>query len=295
MRYQILHQIVYRYDRPTVLDLHRIQMRPMGNVTQSVRQFALQINPLPELLIENLELEGNSVLRAWFSEQPTTELSIQMTAEVETHRHNPFLFRLDPSAVTLPIDYPASLLQGLQPYLSGLVSGGLSSAIDPTAMQLAQDIWFSTQGDLVSFLSSLNQQIYQSCQYTVRDTGSPYPPGITWQQKTGSCRDYVVLFMEVCRAMGLASRFVSGYHVNSEGDQALQEDLHLHAWCEVYLPGAGWRGYDPAHGVAVADNYIALFAAPTPRDTAPIVGNRKTKGVQSELHYQLKIQVLDRA
>lgn len=107
MRYQILHQIVYRYDRPTVLDLHRIQMRPMGNVTQSLRQFALQISPLPELLVENVELEGNSVLRAWFSEQPTTELSIQMTAEVETHRQNPFLFRLDPSAVTLPIDYPA--------------------------------------------------------------------------------------------------------------------------------------------------------------------------------------------
>jgi transglutaminase-like putative cysteine protease len=247
---------------------------------------------MPELLVENVELDGNAVLQSWFSEQPTQALSIQMIAEVETYRSNPFLYRLDPRAVTLPIDYPASLAHSLHPYLTGLVSGGGLQAIDPTAMQLAQEIWLSTQGDLVGFLSELNQQIYHQCEYSVRDTGSPYPPGITWQQKAGSCRDYAVLFMETCRAMGLASRFVSGYHVNSEGDQTLQENLHLHAWCEVYLPGAGWRGYDPAHGVAVADNYITLFAAPTPRDTAPIVGSRKTKGVQSQLHYQLKIQIL---
>ncbi len=293
MRYHITHQITYQYDRPVVLDLHRLQIRPRSDVTQMLRHFSLQIQPIPVQLSENVDLDGNPVLQAWFSEQPISQFSVQAISEVETFRTNPFDYWLEPWAVALPIDYPASLLLQLQPYLQGTTTGGMLSAIDPVAMELAQEIWLATQGNVVSFLSELNQRIYQSCSYGVRETGSAYPAGITWTQKAGSCRDYAVLWMETCRAMGLATRFVSGYHANSEpapeNGTASGQDLHLHAWAEVYLPGAGWRGYDPAHGVAVADNYIALFAAPTPTNTAPIVGNRKTKGVQSEMHYQLQI------
>ncbi|MFM7576061.1 MAG: transglutaminase-like domain-containing protein, partial [Microcystaceae cyanobacterium] len=92
--------------------------------------------------------------------------------------------------------------------------------------------------------------------------------GITWRNKRGSCRDLTILFMEVCRTMGLAARFVSGYQ---EGDQAT-EDWELHAWAEVYLPGGGWRGYDPTHGLAVSDRHIALVASPNPQDCAPVTG-----------------------
>lgn len=293
MRYQITHQITYQYDRPVVLDMHRLQIRPRSDVTQTLHNFSLQIQPIPVQLSANVDLDGNTVLQAWFSEQPTAQFSVQAIAEVETWRTNPFDYWLEPGAATLPIDYPASLLLQLQPYLQGTTTGGLSGAIDPVAMQLGQEIWLATQGNVVLFLSELNQRIYQSCRYEVRETGSAYPAGVTWTQKAGSCRDYAVLWMETCRAMGLATRFVSGYHANSEPEPnkgaSSSQDLHLHAWAEVYLPGAGWRGYDPAHGVAVADNYVALFAAPTPQDTAPIVGNRKTKGAQSEMRYQLQI------
>lgn len=287
VRYQITHQISYRYDRAVVLAPHVLRLRPRCDVTQKLHQFRLEINPVPEQVSEIVDLDGNAVLKAWFAKQGADELVIQATSAVETFCTNPFSYVLEPWAVTLPIDYPAALWHQLQPYLGGQFAGGLGSAPDPTATQLAQEIWLDAAGDLVAFLSTLNQRIYQTCGYILRETGNPYPPSITWNQKSGSCRDYAVLFMEVCRAAGLATRFVSGYQ---EGDLD-QDDFHLHAWAEVYLPGAGWRGYDPTHGLAVADRHIALVATPTAKDSAPVSGALKTSGVQSQMQYRLKIEL----
>lgn len=265
-----------------------LQMQPRSDVTQKLRQFSLEIDPAPAQLFENADLDGNSVAKAVFTTDETTHLTIQAASEVETFRTNPFYYLLEPWATSLPIDYPAALWHQLQPYLGGQFTGGLTTSIDPIAAQLAQEVWLATSGDIVSFLSELNQRIQTSCRYGLRETGKPYPPGVTWTEKAGSCRDYAVLFMEVCRAVGLATRFVSGYQ---EGDPD-QNDRHLHAWAEVYLPGAGWHGYDPTNAVAVADRHIALVATPTAKDSAPVVGSLKTPGVQSQMQYQLKIEPL---
>ncbi|NEO26236.1 MAG: transglutaminase family protein, partial [Kamptonema sp. SIO4C4] len=131
------------------------------------------------------------------------------------------------------------------------------------------DIAQKTGHDPVAFLNELNQRIYHQCNYITRETGAPQSAGQTWQQKEGSCRDLAVLFMDICRVMGLASRFVSGYQ---EGDPDMAE-WDLHAWVEVYLPGAGWRGYDPSQGLIVCDRHIALVASAKPRYTTPIVGD----------------------
>jgi transglutaminase-like putative cysteine protease len=286
--YRIHHQITYRYDQPVLLAPHFLRLRPRCDVTQTLRQFTLEIDPAPEQLYETLDLDGNAVLKARFTAKGTTQLVITAISEVETFRTNPFDYLLEPWATTLPLDYPALLNHQLQPYLGGQFAGGFG-AIDPTASQLAQQLWLETSGNLVGFLSALNQMIYQNCGYRLRETGSPYPPSITWAQKSGSCRDYTVLFMEVCRAAGLASRFVSGYQ---EGDPD-SNDRHLHAWAEVYLPGAGWRGYDPTHGLAVAAGHIALVATPTAVNSAPVTGTLKTTGAQSEMSYELKIQILE--
>jgi transglutaminase-like putative cysteine protease len=156
-------------------------------------------------------------------------------------------------------------------------------------VQLAQEISPQVNGNTVAFLSELNQRIYQTCQHSIRETGSPLPAGITWTSQAGSCRDFTVLFMEVCRAIGLAARFVSGYQ---EGDLD-SNDQHLHAWAEVYLPGAGWRGYDPTQGLAVADRHIALVASPIAQAAAPISGSfQQPGGVESVMAYQLIIQAL---
>lgn len=234
------------------------------------------------------DLDGNSLVKLWFDPAQTESLTIEVISQVETHLTNPFDYLLEPWAIKLPIDYPASLLTQLQPYLSGQLLK-YPTGIDPVALQLAQEIAHQVDGDTLAFLAELNQCIYTQCQYGIRETGSPLAAGLTWTTKSGSCRDFAVLFAEVCRAIGLASRFVSGYQ---EGDLD-SRDRHLHAWTEVYLPGGGWRGYDPTQGLAVGDRHISLVASSQSRYAAPISGSFKQAGaVQSNMTYQLAIQEL---
>ena len=224
-----------------------------------------------------LDAEGNSTIKLWF-QQMTDCLKIEVNSKVETRCTNPFNYILEPWASDLPItDYPAPVLAHLQPYLQ------LCS--DPAIVQLAQESWQAANGSTVSFLGELNQRIYQNCKYIIRETGDPFPAGITWNQKLGSCRDTAVVFIEACRIFGLAARFVSGYQ---EGDSD-QSERHLHAWAEVYLPGAGWRGYDPTQGLAVGDRHIVLAASAIPRNAAPISGSFRGVGAKSEMTYHLEI------
>ena len=159
------------------------------------------------------------------------------------------------------------------------------------ALELAQDIATATQYNTLDFLFALNQRIYQDCQYLTRHTGEPFPAGVTWRSKQGSCRDFSVLFMEVCRAMGIAARFVSGYQ---EGDSN-QQDRDLHAWAEVYLPGAGWRGYDPTLGLVVSDRHIPLAASAIPAYAAAVDGSVTPVNSGQKVTAQLNAQILIQA
>jgi transglutaminase-like putative cysteine protease len=284
MRYWIRHTMTYQYDRPVTLAPHWVRLRPRSDVTQMLHDFSLTVEPTPERVSENLDLEGNSVLKLTFDDEPLEQLKLTAVSQVETFRTNPFDFLLEPWASRLPIDYPILLHQQLQPYLATSAAG--LPAIDPMALQLANDLWLQTDGNPVLFLWQLNQQIHANCCHIIRQTGEPFPPSITWGKEAGSCRDLTVLFIEVCRAMGLAARFVSGYQEADAGN-----DPELHAWAEVYLPGAGWRGYDPTQNLAVGDRYIALVASSVYRDTAPLSGSLKTGiGASSTLHTTLEIE-----
>ena len=239
------------------------------------------MSPQPAGSSDFIDLDGNSLIKLWFT-QPTAKLSLQTISKVETSCTNPFAYLLEPWANQLPFDYPSSLLKQLQPYLQphGFVT-------DAVALELAQDIMFTTQGSILDFLFTLNQRIYQDCQYVTRDTGEPFAAGVTWRNKQGSCRDYSVLFMEVCRAVGLAARFVSGYQ---EGDpQQLSRDLH--AWVEVYLPGAGWRGYDPTLGLVVSDRHIPLAASAIPSYTAAVEGTVTPVATGTKITSDLQAQI----
>lgn len=264
MLYHIVHTTTYNYQQAVTLRPHTIRLIPRSDAAQKVHKFSLKIDPEPTEICYNDDLEGNVVLQTWFHET-TNFLKIEVSSEVETFRNNPFNYLLEPFALKLPIDYSASLLTQLSPYLQTQYPGN----IDPIATQLAQEILVASSHQTNLFLSKLNQQIYETCEYVIREIGDPLPAGITWKQKSGSCRDFAVLFMEVCRAVGLAARFVSGYQ---EGDPD-QIERELHAWVEVYLPGAGWRGYDPTHGLAVSDRHIPLVASAFPNYTAPISGS----------------------
>jgi transglutaminase-like putative cysteine protease len=245
--------------------------------------FSALVQPQPQGSWDLVDLDGNNLIKLWFA-TPTEQLNIQVLSQVETTCVNPFSYLLEPWATTLPLDYPHSLFQQLESYLRSL-----DWIADPSAVALAQELALDTEYNTLNFLFALNQRIYRDCEYITRETGQPLPAGITWRRKQGSCRDYTVLFMEVCRAVGIAARFVSGYQ---EGDTE-QENRDLHAWAEVYLPGAGWRGYDPTLGLVVSDRHIPLAASAIPSYTAPVDGSvtpvRYGEEVIAKLNTQISI------
>ncbi len=284
MRYHITHTTTYRYEEPALLTPHVLRFRPRSDGYQNLQQYSVQITPEPIGVTHALDVEGNTVTRCWWADQWLESLHIVSTAQVETLCENPFGYLLEPWATHLPMDYPASLLHQLEGYLapSPLLP------LDPTAMQLAQELAHEVNWNTVLFLDALNQHIHQHCQYEVREEGDPLPPSLTWRYQKGTCRDFVVLFMAVCRSVGLAARFVSGYE---EGDPAYEQTLH--AWAEVYLPGAGWRGYDPTLGLVVNNRHVAIAASGWPRKAAPVSGSRQRGGQgQTSLDSKVCIQVV---
>jgi transglutaminase-like putative cysteine protease len=256
-----------------MLQPHLLRLRPRSDGWQTLTHFEVTLTPTPLAQSDMTDLDGNQLVQVWFKPELTDQLDVQVRSHVMTHQSNPFNYLLEPWAMQLPLDYPASLLAQLTPYLGrqGLFP---TAEIDPIAQQLAHSIAAVVADDPIAFLGELNRRIYENCRYLIRETGQPFPPSVTWTDKQGSCRDLTVLFMAACRAMGLGARYVSGYQ---EGDADNPENT-LHAWAEVYLPGAGWRGYDPTHGLAVSDRHIALVASAIASYTAPITGSIKRSG-----------------
>ncbi|MEO1692293.1 MAG: transglutaminase family protein [Cyanobacteria bacterium J06631_6] len=281
MLYQISHQTTYSFSQPVILKPHLLRLCPRSDRFNQIQDFSLSVLPFAQGTSNFVDLDGNNLTKLWF-EHPTDKLSIQVSSRVETSCTNPFDFLLESWATTIPFDYPHSLLTQLEPYLRpyGFIA-------DSAAVELAQAVAIATQNNTLNFLFTLNQRIYQDCEYTIRDTGEPFPPGITWRQKRGSCRDYAVLFMEVCRTMGIAARFISGYQ---EGDEQ-QQSRDLHAWVEVYLPGAGWRGYDPTLGLVVSDRHIPLAASAIPKYAAAVEGTVAPVEIGAKVTADLQAQI----
>ncbi len=273
MFYHLCHQTLYTYPQAVKLSPHLLRLCPRSNGWQKLLDFQLFIEPKPTRITPIYDLDGNHLHQIWFDDEIET-LNIKTDFKIETLIENPFIFQLESWALKLPFDYTTSWCQQLQPYLNSYYPH-----FDPVAIELAQEICHEVQQNPLNFLFSLNQKIYQNCQYLTREEGDPLPPRVTWQKKQGSCRDFSILFIEVCRAMGLGARFVSGYQ---EGDPD-QVELDLHGWVEVYLPGAGWRGYDPTYGLAVSDRHIALVASAIPQYTVPISGTVTTAGTKSNM------------
>jgi transglutaminase-like putative cysteine protease len=263
VRYIIQHTTVYTYDKPVSPNPHLIRLRPRSDGWQKLHDFSCVITPEPIGISEIIDLDGNALLRVWFK-QETEQLKIEINSDVETFKTNPFDFLYEPWALKIPIDYPNFLFKQLQPYLTPY-----NIAPDPISIQLAQEILHEVDGKTSDFLFTLMDRIYKSCEQVIRHREDLWSPTITWTKKQGACRDFVVLFMDVCRSVGLATRFVSGY---TEGDPDTEE-FDLHAWVEVYLPGGGWRSYDPTHGLLVSDRHISLVSSAIPSYTSPVVGS----------------------
>ncbi len=274
MRFRVVHTTTYSYSDAVFLEPHTIRLRPRSDPAQRELSYSLAIEPAPARLSHALDSEGNSVACAWF-EGLTERLEIVSRLEVETLRRNPFDFLWRDGARRLGFRYSET------DALARFMSAG-ETRLEPTAWALAR-----SGGETLPFLTRLNERIYESIKVVVREEGEPYSPVETLQRGAGACRDLAVLFCACCREAGLAARFVSGYHA---GDAGVQE-RRLHAWAEVYLPGGGWRGFDPTDGLAAADRHIALAAAAQPEDAAPVTGSFRKTGAACKMSSRVELEI----
>ena len=278
MRIEVHHSTQYVYDSPVFLEPHTFRLRPRSDGAQRLLSYRLEITPAPAGRSDCLDQDGNVAVEAWF-DRKLTEWRIESEFEIETLRENPFDFVASAGMLALAPVYPESVAASLAPYME---SSQPSAAIRQFAASAAK----AAGGHTLEFLTVLNRRLFEGFGHEVRDTGPPHPPEVTLGLKAGTCRDLVVLFAAAARAVGIPTRFVSGY----EAGAASQEKPTLHAWAEVYLQGGGWRGYDPSAGLAASTRHIAVAAAADPRLAAPITGTIRGSA-RSEMRFALAMQL----
>lgn len=280
MRITVAHSTRYRYDLPVILEPHIFRLRPRMTNTQRLLAFDLQIMPTPAGTTECLDQDGNLALNAWF-ETPTGELSVVSRFTVEMCRQNPFDYVITGEPLNLPLWYR-------EPLCAALVSYRQDRHVAEAVKQYARWVAGNAQSEALLFLVELSRQIFQTCRQVTRPCGPPWPSDQTLRLREGSCRDLAVLFCEACRVMGIAARFVSGYECASASSQ----DPSMHAWAEVYLPRIGWRGYDPARGLAVSNGHVALAAGFDYDLASPVAGWYSGRS-RSQMEASLSLQVDD--
>jgi transglutaminase-like putative cysteine protease len=278
MQFEIRHITQYTYSKPVRLAPQLLRLRPQDTGAQRVLSYSCDIDPPPAGASEFVDLHGNRVHRAWF-EGTTRALRIDVRTRVETLRSNPYDYLPSPEGLRLPVAGMSESPEAA-PYQARRYGDC------PEVAAFVGDVLREAEGETLRFASLLSEKMQSSFTRTVRDSGDPMQPFATLRQRSGACRDLTVLFMDCCRSVGLPSRFASGYQ---KGD-GQRERRFLHAWPEIYVPGGGWRGYDPSHGLAVADEHILLAAAADPRDAAPVEGSFSGVDARSRLDFELMIR-----
>lgn len=279
MIFQVKHQIHFRYTDPVIIQPLTIRLRPRSDGAQRVLDWRCNLLPSPSTSTSILDVFGNVALQVSFDGNHR-ELTIDVESEVEASRSNPFDFlSLDSRVTNLPAFYDLRIGQALAPNLHRQT---MDLAIGHWAGEVSASANWQTQ----PFLSKLCETIHREYTTETRYEGATFSPTQTFTEKRGACRDLAALFIDACRTQGLAARFVSGY-VYEPGRTHGSE---LHAWAEIYLPGGGWRGYDPTLGIAVADSHIPVAAGPEPEWAAPTEGCYIGTSA-SKIDYQVQVML----
>lgn len=276
---EVEHRLSYKYSGFVHLNPHYFYLTPNLSPFQRLISYEMSVLPQADKLIRNLDQEGN-IQHVCFVNIDTRMFEITTAFSIESGDFNTYDFIFFPfEAAKLPFRYPEKLARYTDIYFA---VSQVSEAVKRLSAQLAGEAGYST----IDFLSGVTTYISKNFRYISRERGSAMTPEETLRLGSGSCRDFSVLMMALCTAQGLVARFVSGYLFGS--------DLHehdLHAWVEVFLPGGGWRGFDPTEGQAVNRNYIALANSLEPSGVNPVRGTfRGMPGVESELETYVSIR-----
>jgi len=278
VQFDIRHTTTYRYNTPVQLGPHCVRLTPRTDGAQWLDDYRCTVTPEPALQSRVLDAAGNVVTHLWFT-GTTTELQIASAARVVTRHDNPYDYIVAAPATSLPLPYS----QDEAALLAACRDRGTPA---PAVTAMAADLARQTGHNTLAFVEALNNLLHTEFEKEIRDQGAPQSPEFTLVQRRGACRDLALLFVAACRFQGIAARFVSGYQARA---QTRRRRRYLHAWPEVYIPGGGWRGYDPGHGTAVASAHVAVAAACTAAGAMPIDGSYYGDAVKSEMSFEISI------
>ncbi|MEM9739011.1 MAG: transglutaminase family protein [Pseudomonadota bacterium] len=294
IRVGLTHRTAYRYDRKVNLGPQVIRLRPAPHTRTPIVSYSQSVSPEGHFLNWQQDPFGNYQARAVF-EKPTDHFEVVIDIVADMVAINPFDFFLDEEAFHAPFGYQAELKRDLAPYLEQAGFGdrfqGLASETE-TLWRSGETRDFRT----IDFLVELNQLVKTRVEYLVRMEPGVQSPDETLEKGSGSCRDSAWLLVSLMRHVGLAARFVSGYLIQLAPDERFEGEANgpeedftdLHAWAEVFVPGAGWIGLDATSGLFAGEGHIPLAATPTPGSAAPISGGLEPCEVSFEFEMEVK-------
>ncbi len=266
------HKTSYRYHREVSLLPQVVRLRPAPHCRTPILSYSLRVLPQPHFLNWQQDPYSNHLARLVFP-KPVRELSIEVDLVAEMTVVNPFDFFIEESAETCPFRYDAVLARELIPYLE----------TEPAGPRLQALVHALRRSDVrtVDYIVELNRKLHEQIRYVIRLEPGIQPCEQTLDRQSGSCRDSAWLLVQVLRQLGLAARFVSGYLIQLKADvpaldgpSGTEVDFtDLHAWTEVYLPGAGWVGLDPTSGLLAGEGHIPLACTAEPGSAAPVTGS----------------------
>ena len=265
------HRTSYAYDRPIMLGPQTVRLKPAPHCRTAIQSYSLKVEPAEHFINWQQDPQGNYSARLVFP-KPTKVFQVDVDLVAEMTVFNPFDFFLDPTAEKAPFLYETKLGIELTPFLR-------KDPLTPSLAAFLASIDLTPRAS-IDFLVALNLRVNQAVRYVIRLEHGVQSPEETLSLASGSCRDSAWLLVQVLRHIGLAARFASGYLIQLRPDVkpvegpagAAQDFTDLHAWCEVYLPGAGWIGLDPTSGLLAGEGHIPLACSPEPSGAAPISG-----------------------